>query len=411
MALGDATVTTLSNVLKTKYDQKKLYKMMYPQCAFFARMRKDEKFGGNNARITLRYGRPQGGSMTFTTTQANKTSSADGAFLLTRAKDYYTSGISAEALLAADGDENTVLNGLKGEMEGTTIAFARSIANQLYGNGGAARGRISAGSNVATNTVTLAEPNNIVFFEPQMYVQASAADGTSGALRNGGAHELIAAVDRDLGTIRSTSGAWNTTIAAIAALDYLFREGDFGLAAKGLLAWLPLVAPTGGDNFFGQDRSFDATRMAGVRFAATAGAAKEDTLIDASARLGRENGMPDAVYLHNIDRADIVKNLFGKAEFEMIKGTDGEIGFKAIILEGDKGPLRLMSDPNCPKGNFFLLQEDTWVIKSIKGLPHLINEDGLNMLRESAADGYEWRYRALWQLGCEAPGLNAVGTF
>lgn len=412
MALGDATVTTLQYVLKTKYDQKKLFKMMYPECAFLARIRKDEKFGGNNARITLRYGRPQGGSSVFATAQTNKSSSVDAGFLLTRAKDYYVSGISAEALLAADGDENTVFNGLKGEMEGTTIGFARSLALALYGNGGGARGQISASSNTATNQITLAEPQNIVFFEVGMYVQGSAADGTSGSLRNAGAHELIAAVDRDAGKLTSTSAAWNTTIGALAASDYLFREGDFGVTAKGLRGWLPSTAPTGGDSWFGVDRSVDTTRLAGVRFAASAGAAKEDTLVDCSARLGREGGTPDAVYLHNLDRADIVKNLMGKAQYQMYEATgDTQIAFKALILEGDKGPLRLMADPNCPKGTFFLLQEDTWVAKSIKALPHLINEDGVNMLRESSADGFEWRYRALWQLGCEAPGFNAIGTF
>lgn len=411
MALGATTLTALTNVLKTKYDQKQLYKLMYPDAAWLGRVRKDTNFGGNNARITMRYGRPQGGSHTFSKTTANKSSSVDAGIALTRAKDYHTCSMEAEALLASSGDENSILEGVKAEMEGCTISFRRSISCQLYRNGGGARGQISSGSNVATNTITLAEPSDVVFFEVEQTLQASVADGTSGALRNAGAETRLNGVDRDAGTLRTSDAAWNTVIAAIAAGDYLFRSGDFGASAKGLLAWLPTTAPTAGDSFFGVDRSADATRLAGVRYAATAGSAKEDTLVDASARLGREGGTPDAVYMNNLDRADIVKNLMGKAQYEMTKSSDGNIGYKALILEGDKGPLKVFADPNCPKGKFFLLQEDTWVLKSIKGVPHLVEEDGNKMVRETSADNFEWRYRALWQLGCEAPGYNLNGTF
>lgn len=414
MAIGATTITAIENILKTKYDQKKLHSGTYPDCAFLGRMRKDTNFGGNNSRVTLRYGRPQGGSHTIARAFANISSSQDAAFFLTRAKDYHVCEITAEALLAGEGSENTILNAVKGEMEGCLMNFKRSISLQLYGNGGGARGRISAGANVSLKTVALAEPADIVFFEPEMVVQASANDGSASGhtLRNSGARETIAAVDRDLGTITATSAAWNTVITALAAGDYLFRDGDFGLAAKGLRAWLPETAPVfGSDNFFGVDRGADATRLAGVRFSAQAGASKEDTLIDCAVRLGREGGVPDAVYTNNLDRADIIKNLMGKATFEMTKSTDGIVGYKALILEGDKGPLKVMADPNCPRGYFFMLQEDTWVIKSIKGLPHLVEEDGNRMIRKSDADNFEWRYRALWQLGCEWPGFNAIGKY
>jgi hypothetical protein len=413
MASGASTVVALQNILKTKYDQKKLHSLMYPECAFLGRIRKDTNFGGNNARITFRYGRPQGGSATISEAFANESSSNDAGMLLTRAKDYHICEIEAEAILAGDGDENTILNAVRGEMEGCKLNFSRSISCQLYRNGGGQRGQASAAFNPATNQLPLAEPANIVFFEVDMWVQASAGDGSGAGdtLRNAGAKEKIAACDRDNGILTSTNATWATTIAAIAASDFLFRSGDFKLTIKGLLAWLPTTAPVNGDSFFGVDRSKDTTRLAGVRFAATAGASKEDTLIDCAVRLGREGGSPDAVYCHNFDRADIVKNLMGKAIYEPSKSSDGTVGYKALILQGDKGELRVMSDPNCPRGKFFMLQEDTWVVKSLKGLPHLVDEDGNKMIRKSAADNFEWRYRALWQLGCEAPGFNANGTF
>lgn len=413
MAIGATTITAIQNILKTKYDQKKLHSGTYPDCSFLGRVRKDTNFGGNNARVTLRYGRPQGGSHDIARAFANISTSQDAAFLLTRARDYHVCEITAEALLAGEGSENTILNSVKAEMEGCLLTFKRSISLQLYGNGGGARGQFSASANPATKFCALLEPSDVVFFEPEMVVQGSAGDGSAAAhtLLSSGARETIAAVERDLGVLTATSAAWNTVVA-FAASSFIFRDGDFKIAARGLRAWLPLTAPVlGNDSFFGVDRGVDATRLGGVRFTASSGASKEDTLVDCSVRLGREGGCPDAVYTNNLDRADIIKNLMGKSSFEMTKSTDGIIGYKALILAGDKGDLKVLADPNCPRGQFFMLQEDTWVIKSIKGLPHLVEEDGNRMTRRAASDNFEWRYRALWQLGCEWPGFNGVGNY
>jgi hypothetical protein len=406
---GDSTVSALQYILKTKYDQKKLYELTYPDCAFLGSVRKDLKFGGNNARITLRYGRPQGGSMVFGTAQTNKTSSSDVGMLLTRAKDYHICGITGEALLAGEGSENTLISAVNGEMEGCTLNFRRSLSVQLYANGGGARSQFDGVTSIASKTMPLLDAQQIVFFEVGQWCVLATTDGTTGSVEAN--HEQISAVDRDAGKISATSAAWNTVITTAANTDYIFREGDFGVAIKGLEAWIPATAPASGDSFFGVDRSVDTTRLAGVRFAASTGAAKEDTLVDCSARLGREGGIPDTVYLQNLDRADIVKNLAGKAVFDMTKATDGSVGYKALILEGDKAPIKVVVDPNQKKGRFHMLQLDTWVLKSLKGVPHFIDEDGNKLLREATSDGFEWRMRALWQLGCEAPGYNARGAF
>ena len=95
MPAGDATILALTNILKTRYDQKVFHQLFYRKAAFVGQVRKDEKFGGNNSRISLRYGAPQGGSFQFNIAQNNVTSSSDVGFLLTRAKDFQVSGISA----------------------------------------------------------------------------------------------------------------------------------------------------------------------------------------------------------------------------------------------------------------------------------------------------------------------------
>jgi hypothetical protein len=410
MSLGTTTTTTLTNILKTKYPQSTVDTQNYEDAAFFGTVGKDTKFGGNNTRISIGYGRSQGGG-TYAEAVLNASADDYAAFTLTRTSEYHLCTMSAEAIHASDGKENALIAGFASTHKHGFESFKRSLSLQLYRNGGGARGRISSGSNVTTNTVTLAEPSDAVHFEVNLYLQAASTDGTSGSLRNSGAKELVAAVNRNSGTIRSTSAAWDTTITAIAASDYLFRSGDFGTRIKGLGGWIPATDPTSGDSFFGVDRSVDTVRLAGVRFTATAGAAKEDTLIDCAVRLGREGGNPSHIFCNNLDRADIVKSLGSHAVYDKASSSDGKIGYRALILEGDKGELKVLADPNCPKGTFYMLQLKNWTFASMMGIPHLVEDDGRPMVRQANSDGVEWRLRSWTCLYTDKPGYQARGTF
>lgn len=420
MAAGDATVTALSNILKTRYDQKVFHQMFYRKAPFAGTVRKDDKFGGNNARITLRYGAPQGGSGDFATAQANKTSSSDVGFLLARAKDYQVSGISGEALAAAEGDENTLYNGLKGEMEGSMRNLNRSIQITLHRNGGGQRGRgdgayavggavIQLGNGGVAGTGSIADITN---FEVGMKLQFSADDGynNGGALAGVRAGTVaVQSVNRVLGTITCT-GNVNAGIGAAVNSDWIFRQGDYSVMAKGTAGWIPDTAPTAGDSWFGVDRSVDTTRLAGVIYSGNGGN-KIETLIDAAELAGREGADDLTCYINNLDRADIVKSLDGKAVYEPVKSTDGTFGYRALMIEGPDSAIKVISDINMPRGKFKLLQMDTWVLKSVKGVPRLLDFDGNKMLRESSSDGYEWRMGGYFQTGNEAPGYNTAGTF
>lgn len=407
MAAGDSTVTTLGNVLKRKYDQKKFHQFAYTKAPLQGMMPKSEKFGGADSRISVRYAVPQGGSCTFATAQTNKTTSSDVAFILTRKKDYQVAGITGEAMDVSEGDENTIFNGLKGEMDGSLRNISRSMAIQAYRNGGGARGKGDGAYSVAGAVITLATPADITNFEVGMYIRLGSGDGLSGAVR-AGTQLQVTALNRITGTI--TVGANVNTLTSAANTDWIFREGDFGLCASGLLGWLPTTAPTAGDNWYGVDRSVDTVRLAGTTFNG-AGGNKEETLIDAIALTSREGADIDVCFVNTLDRADIVKSLGAKAIYEPVKSSDGVVGYKALIIEGEDGPVKVVADVNCPKGNFFLLQNDTWTRKSAKGAPRYLKADGPEFLREAAADGYEWRIGAYWNIGCEAPGYNASGVF
>lgn len=410
MAAGNTTVSAMAQVLKTRYPQKELKRLMYVDSPLMGLMGTDKEFLGNNTRLTVRYGRPQGRSALFPTAQANRSTSNDAGFLLTRAKDYAVGAVDAEAILSGRGNEGSIINVLDQEMKGTVMSFKRSIMFQLYGNGSGARGQISAGSVVSTNTITLATPDDVVFFEVDQWVVVSATNTTASAARSG--RVQITSVNRDTGAI-TVSGAWNAGIAAVAANDYLFTEGDIGIVARGLQAWLPATAPVGGDNFFGVDRSADAVRLAGNRYTAPGGEAKADSIINTIARGIRENAAFDTCFIHPADRSDIFRALQSKGIYNMIPSSskDVQVSYSGVVFEGGLKNVNVIADPNCPRNRAFLLQMDTWKIYSIDEVPHYIKEDGVEMLRQASADAFEFRLRAFWQVGCDAPGFNAAITF
>lgn len=410
MAVLDTTA--LAAVLKVQYTQSKVRNLAYPKNPFFAQVKKRTDFVGANKQVAVRYGNPQARGAAFATALANMSTSSYVPFVITRKSDYAFAQITNEAILASANDSGALLRGLKAEIDGAMYTATRSICTALFRNSGGARGQISSGSSVAGTTITLANISDVVNFEKGMVLNLSAADGTSGAKRTGTV--TLTAVDRDAGTL-TASANWNT-ITGAAVSDYIFQNGDIEATKSmlsGLGAWLPLTAPTGGDNFFGVDRSVDPVRLAGVRYSANAGGPIEETLTEAAWRVYREGGVPDTCYLNPQDFSLLVRALATKVIYDRAKSFDeSDIGFKSVQLMGPGGPINIIAEINCPKGYAYMLQLDTWSLETLGSAPMILGEagDGLKMLRDTSTDSYVLRIGYYGNLICEAPGWNAVVT-
>lgn len=408
MAVLDSTA--LQQILKVQYTQKKVNNLCYPESPLFAKMRKTTNFGGKVEHVAFQYGSPQGRGFAFANGLTNMTASTYGGLDVTRKTDYAFAQVTGEMVDAAKEGDYALLDGLKREIDNAFYTVGRSIAASLFGNSGGARGQISATSNTATATITLADINTVVNFEVGMVLNVSATDGTSGAKRAGTV--TLTGVNRDTGQL-TASGNWTAGIAAAAANDYIFQNGDFEATKSGIsgiAAWIPATAPTGGDNFFGLDRSVDPTRLAGIRYTANAGGPIEETLIKASARLVREGGKPDFVVMHPFDWANLVVALGSKVIIQDSQLPDADVGFKAIKIWGAKGPMDVVCDANCPTGVFYMLTMSTWRFHTLLGAPRILNADGNQMLRDATTDSYIIRIGYYGNVICDAPGWNLYGT-
>ncbi len=335
----------------------------------------------------------------FATAQANKTESQLKDFVLTRNSDYSLASISNEVLEASKGNANAFMEAATTEIDGAIQSATRSLAIALYGTGSGSIGRV-ANASFATPTLQLTEPSDVTNFEVGMKLQASSADG-GGSVRSGTL--TIVGVDRDLGTL-TMSGNLSAGISAIAQNDFLFVQGDYDAKIRGLRAWVPDSAPSSSP-FFGVDRTADVTRLGGIRFDGSA-MPIEEALISAASRVAREGGKPTHCFMNYLEYADLEKALGSKVQYVDLKVT-ADIGFRGMVVNGPRGPIKVIADQNCPAGRAFMLQLDTWKLYSLGKAPKILDTDGMKMLRESNADAVEVRVGYYAQVGCRAPGWNA----
>lgn len=396
-------VTALEKALKTVYEKKGVAQY-FENMAFLDGVPKDTEFGGKNHSIQLRH---DGGAMptgSFTDALTDSEANQYKEFLVTRRKSYIRRSIDGEAIESATGGDTSAFDGLQDTIDSAFQSFAADLALKMFGNGGGSRGVIS--SHTAT-TITLTNESDIINFQIGQKLQASATDGTTGAVVAGTA--TISKIDRDglVLTINAFPGAW-------ADAMYLFTNGDFGLALIGLGGWIPDAAPTAGDNFFGVDRSVDPVRLAGQRYINTAGDPKEVVLDKALARGFRFAKRFDAAYLNPLDMSDITVALANRIR-EPRPGGDGKqmLGYNKVTLTGaGQGHIDIMADPWCPRGKMYLLTKKTWALKTQGKAPKFLDLDNAGrILRQADADAYETRIGTRGNLICRDPEANMVVIF
>lgn len=401
-----ATLAASAAIIKELYPEGGVPDLTFQNNPALQWIAKREKFVGNPARVAVMTEHTQGASADFTQAQANLAQSKYSAFSVTRVKDYSIARIESEALLAADGDEGSLVELWENEMKMAARSAVRSLAVQQYRDGTGSRGVLNGGA-VASATVTLATISDATNFAVGMSVQASATAGS--ALRNAGAKEVIAGVNYVTGVLTSTSVNWNTVIAALGTTDNLYRAGDgsnggASVVIQGFQSWLVGGAAPG--ILFGLQRNTDPLRLAGQVYDAT-GVANEEAVIEALARNGQFGGMANTLFCHPREKANTVKSLEAKSRLmRPHQKGDAMVGYKSIEFEGDYGTVELIADMNCPRNQAFLLEEDYWYLGSMKKAPHIQDYDDNTFLRVGTADALEVRFASFVQQVCRGPGRN-----
>jgi hypothetical protein len=401
--------------------------LVYKKNPLLALLPKDESpsgFAGKYIPVPLIYGTPQGRSATFSNAQGNQTAPSLSSFFVYRVSNYQLVTITNELLEATKDDAGAFVDEAKLNMDTGFRNISNDLAHDLFGDGSGSRGSYGlASGSISTGLITLDDPNSVVQFEVGMTLNSYSVSGSTATVSTGGALGYVIAVNRSAGTITVSAtqgGSAGTPSNWSSSFPYLSVQGDTSFATNGLQAgnvlkvsglgqWIPITAPTSTDSFWNVNRSADVTRLAGVRFNGQSETI-EEALIDAASLVAREGGQPDMCFMNFTSYAALEKALGSKVQYVDVNHDEADIAFAGIRIHAPYGPITVIPDRNCPSQTAFLLQMDTWKMRSLGRVPHILTYglEGLEGLRVGSADALEIRIGYYGNLICNAPGWNCV---
>jgi hypothetical protein len=411
MPTAPADLLLYTNILKTLYPQDSVPENQYPESPLYGLLPKDEGWEGEEYAISNRYSASAGFSHTFDNANTNKSTPAWARFRVTDTQDYATFSVPGRVLRATKSDKGALVRALKAGGDAAFYKIKRRISSELYGDGSAVKGQITAGG-IVGGVLTLVDPNDVKNFEVGDIVVSSAASNGTGLSVNA---SEIATINRALGTMTATTAGIPGWHADFSANDFLYIEGDGALGIAGLAGWIPAVAPIAGDNWFGFDRSVDTERQAGVRHTSTATVMSE-ALIDFGVQCMRAGCYPTHLFVGPDVWGETVRELQTQATYEKLmavgpKGEMATVGFKALQFMTAAGMWNILPDIDCPPATGFALKLDTWTFASRGALPGWLEHDGNKMLRDHDSDSITGRIGYYGNMCCEAPGQNARANF
>lgn len=392
-------------MLKEYYEGVKVENLAMQKNVALAMMPKDTDAEGKYVTVPTVWEVSQGISSSFQLSQNNQTPNQYVEFLVPLRPDYSTSSISDQAVASSGSNVGAFMKLATSVIDGAIQGSAKSASSALYRDGSGTVGQIST---INAGVITLTNPADIAQFSVNQVLQANVTSGGAPLAALG--YVIARSTMAGTITVSTVSGGAAGTPALWAANQFLLRQGDNNSKMTGFSAWLPLVAPTSTDNFYGVNRSAD-TRLYGLAYPGSQ-AAIEETIIDASMLVAREGGDPRHHFTNFGTQSALVKALGARREYVDWKGP-AQIGFRGVEVQGPQGIIESYADYSCQQATGFLLQLDTWKLMSAGGaIPHIKKYmDGTELFRISNADAMEIRVGYFGNVTCRAPGWNSQITY
>lgn len=371
--------------------------------------------------VPLEYGNPQGRAHVFANAQNQQTASDVISYFVYAIQDYQLVTITNLLMEQTKTNAGAFVDEASRTMDNGFRNISNNMAFELFAGGTASRGVISAaGVTLVGSTLSfvLANSQTVVQFEVGMTLQASATDGGAALQNTPGTIDAIqvTSVNRGTGAIAGTvvQGAPGTSWGAG---DFLQVLGDIGIAGSttiagmlglsGMAAWVPVSDPPSNDNFWGVNRSADPTRLAGLRYNASAQTISEG-LTSALGFGNREGASFDLIIIDFVSYTTLVNELGAKVQYVMLEHDEVEVAFEAIHFHSAYGKIPVVADRSCQVQTAWCVTTDTWKLRTLGKAPHILTYgmEGLEGLRVGNADALEIRIAYYGNVINSAPGYN-----
>lgn len=407
----------LSAFFKSRYPQKKLENLVAYGKPTLESVKRSDELTGVNTIVPVELDSPQGigNSLEHAAAQGDDGAGTAGggsiyglAWTITRAKYYAVLYLDAETMMASRNDEGAFFKQRERTVDRIMEQLGQQLEMALWSDGTASLGTISADPATGT-TLTLTYSQDAIKFHRGMKFMAYAnSSGVPGTVRAGGAYTVLS-VDEDAGTVETTA-AIDT---AVGTGDHLVRATadaaatrDLNQWIKGIPSWIPATVPSA--THFGVNRQLAPQKLAGHR--QTWLGSIEETVKRLDAKMSRVSQKGKVLWLsyQNFNRLEIE---LGARGYRMEDGGEGKFGRVALKMSTPGGGITVKAGPYVPETAGFLLDMDTWSLKTLGAAPHMVEDDGNSALRMPVGtgndgDGIEIRWRYFAQLVCENPYTN-----
>lgn len=391
-----STLAALQKMYKTVYMNRDLMNLAKRPTPAFDVSQKFDDFVGANLTFPFNYNLPVGVSPTFSLAQASPQASGFDNWVMTTRKTLYGFlTIDAQSMYASRNDIGAFLR-LRQKETQELLAYMKMIlgGHAFWGDGAGNIGQVSvATGGPPLTSITLTNPRDAIRFHKNQRLQFNAnRTGNAGTLRAD--KYQVTGVNRVSGVIAITrvSGAGND----VAANDYVYLEGSYDSFPIGMAGFIPASDPgTGGvpATILGMTRTDDPVMKAGWR--GTWQGSIEESAKFLCATMGQYfNKEASALWLSRYRWFQLEQELTAQGRKVIDARATQVFGSPALLLLTPEGEIPVVADGYAPDDTGWLLDHSQIETHHLNPLIHIVDDDGLNLLRMTADDGVEIRFRS-----------------
>ncbi len=407
--MAASNVTNVPLILKELWDDE-VEDYQYKDKPWYAMVPKSTDWSGIKLHVTVKYANGSSTSPNFSVAKNRKRAAKFSAMEVETADLFTLWSIDNKLKSLTRDQKGSLVRIVNDATEDAQRKFKRHTTFQLWRNGGGAVAKVGSRTG---STVTLANPLDVRNFDIGDPIEFSSDDGraTSPAGVRAGVIS-ITDMDEDTGVLTFDGTAASVPVGAS---DYLFHEGSYGVALKGVPAYVCLEKPGTGaepDAIWGMTRSTFPTRLGGHRFTPSANLQVIEAVKEALTKASRRGISTTHLFCSPEIFNEVEMGLEGQRRYADTKvGNVGFTGLKFVSQQGNE--VELYADPDIGLGPaseelIYGLNKDTWKFHTSEEWPMWLTGDGKKMLPEENANATEGRLGGYGNQYTRAAGQNFV---
>ncbi len=392
------TIAALQTMYKTVYLGRDLTNQSKRKTAAFDMVAKYDDFDGANLTFPFNYNMPVGVSSSFAVAQANPKASGFANWVMTTRKTLYgTLTIDAQAMKAARKDIGAFLR-VRQKETNEILSYMKMIlgGHAFWGDGAADMSRVvsvTGGPNPITSMV-VNQRDVIKFHLNQRLVFNATRTGSSGTIK--ASVWNVTGLNRFTGQIDLTRASGSGAGVDPAADDYVYLEGTYDSYPLGVAAFIPASDPGSVGvpaSLLGMTRTDDPVIKSGWR--GTWQGSIEESAKYLTTLMGQYFDKDNsALWLSRFNWFRLEQELTAQGRKIIDARATQVFGTPALLLLTPEGEVPVVSDNYLTDDVAYLLDMSAIEVHHLDNLIHVVDDDGLSLIRQTADDGVEIRFRS-----------------